>query len=295
MNKFLSSFLILAFLSSPVLAADQWTKGDPDGTEAPGTIDDIIRVNQAAQDRLLNAMRRGVLLIPSTTNTLTVLEGEIAISNAAVSVVRYRETTSSTTITWSDIDTGSEASATQYYVYATADTDITGMVFKISASSTSPSGSTYYRKIGYFYNNSSGEIVNVGNLKGGDATNIIQVTGSTDISTTSASATDMTDMEIRFVSSGRPVKLTFSAPFDQESGYEEINFDVDGTDYGRAKVEYDNHSEHTRGGKYGKLQWLLTNLSSGTHTLKVQWKAITGTINQKGSTDGERVFIAEEK
>lgn len=161
MKKFLSAFLILSLLACPVFAADQWLKDIPDGTEEPGTIDDVMRVNQEAQDRLLNGSKRGLGVNYATASTLTVLPGEIAIPNAAVSVVKYRETTTNTTITWSDIDTGSEENSTQYYLYSTGDTDITGMVFKISKSASLPSGSTYFVKISEFYNNSLGNITEV--------------------------------------------------------------------------------------------------------------------------------------
>lgn len=159
--KKLLSFLIALSFATPLYAADQWLKDTPIGTESSGTIDDLMRVNQEAQDRLLNGYKRGLGVNYATASTLTVLPGEISIPNAAVSVVKYRETTTDTPITWADIDTGAEATSTQYYLYVTADTDITGMVFKISTSASLPSGSTYYRLIASFYNDSSGNITNV--------------------------------------------------------------------------------------------------------------------------------------
>lgn len=161
MKKRFLIFLLLLSTAHPVFAASQWTVGDPQGTEDAGTIDDIIRINNTALDRLLNGTRRGLGVNYATASTLTVLPGEIAIPNASVSVSKYRETTTNTTVTWADIDTGVEATSTQYYLYTTGDTDITGMVFKISASASAPSGSTYYRQIAKFYNNSSGDIESV--------------------------------------------------------------------------------------------------------------------------------------
>lgn len=159
MKKILSVFFLSLFvLQVPAEPASQWTVGDPQGTEANGTIDNLIRINQEALDRLLNGYRRGLGINYVSANALSVLAGEIAIPNAAVSIVRFRETTAATSVTWDDIDTGAEESSKTYYIYLTADTDITGVVEKISLSSTSPSGSTYYVKIGEFYNNSSGNI-----------------------------------------------------------------------------------------------------------------------------------------
>src|SRR3990167_10869611 len=163
MKKFLGIIAVLALVLQPSVAysADQWAKGQPAGTANLSDIDTLIQTNNAALDRLVNGTKRGLGLKYATASTLTVLPGEIAIPNAAVSTVRCRETTSNTTITWADIDTGAEANSTTYYVYATADTDVTDMVFKISTSSSAPSSTTYYRVIGQFYNNSSGNIESV--------------------------------------------------------------------------------------------------------------------------------------
>ena len=162
--------ILMLLLTTPLFASDQWDESKPVGTEASGTIDNLIRVNNEALDRLVINYKRGLGANYATAATLTVLQGEIAIPNAAGTTIRWRRTTGSTTVTWSDIDTGSEASSTTYYLYATADTDITGMVFKISTSSSAPSGMTYYRKIASFYNNSSSNIESVVSLRQDDGT-----------------------------------------------------------------------------------------------------------------------------
>ena len=161
MKKLFLILFMLGLLSQPAYSADQWDESKPVGTELSGTVDNLIRVNNEALDRLVINYKRGLGLNYATASTLSVLQGEIAIPNAAGTTIRWRRTTGATTLSWSDIDTGAEANATTYYVYATADTDITGMVFKISTSSSAPSGMTYYRAIGQFYNNSSGNIENV--------------------------------------------------------------------------------------------------------------------------------------
>lgn len=158
MRKIISIFLLTTLLISPLHAADQWDTTDPAGTSLAADIDTNIIANNEALDRVLIRYRRGLGVNYATVATLSVLAGEIAIPDSSDGTVRWRRTTAATSITWADIDTGAEASSTQYYLYATADTDITGMVFKISASSSAPSGSTYYIKIAEFYNNSSGNI-----------------------------------------------------------------------------------------------------------------------------------------
>lgn len=165
--------LILAFgllVQAPVYSADQWDTTDPAGSSLAADIDTNIIANNESLDRLIIRYKRGLGVNYSTAATLSVLAGELAIPDSSDGTVRLRRTTTATSITWADIDTGAEASGTQYYLYATADTDITGMVFKISASSSAPSGSTYYRKIAEFYNDSSSNITNVKSIRDDDGT-----------------------------------------------------------------------------------------------------------------------------
>ena len=170
--------LILAFgllVQTPVFAADQWDESQVAGTRNASDIDTYMIVNNEALDRLNRYARFGVGVNYATAATLTALTGSIAIPNAAATTIRWRSNTSDATVTWADIDTGAEANSTTYYLYATADTDITGMVFKISASSSAPSGMTYYRKIATFYNDSSGNITNVVSLRTDDGTDYQEV------------------------------------------------------------------------------------------------------------------------
>lgn len=269
--------------------ADQWDKLEILGTRNASDIDYYMDINNEALDRLNYLNRVNCAVMANTSATLTVLPGTIAIPNVAGSIVRWRRESSSTTVTWSDLDTGSEAASTQYYVYASGDTDETGIDIKISASSTSPSGITYYRKIGYFYNNSDSDIVDVGNIKEGDCPNIMKATGTTDINTTSTTYTDMTDMSIRFVSNGRPVKVTFTAPIQAVSENDvQATIDIDGTNKIETFIRPGSGLEDIL-----HLEWLET-LSSGAHTIKVEWKISGSTLHQYGSTQGARILICEE-
>lgn len=160
--KRILALLICLLATAPAHAAIQWDKNNPAGSTNVADLDSYITtINNEATDRLLVRYRRGMAVNYTSASTLSVLAGEIAIPDASDAVVKWRRTTAATSVGWSDIDTGVEAVSTQYYVYATADTDITGVVFKISANATSPSGATYYRKIAEFYNDSSGNITNV--------------------------------------------------------------------------------------------------------------------------------------
>lgn len=293
MKKILIVLLTLGFLTTQVFAADQWSKIAPAANLSPSDLSSTLLTNNAALDRLLILGRVNCTVLANTSAAINVLAGTIAIPNAAGTVVRWRRNTATTAVTWANIDAGAEAASTQYYVYALADTDATTFTVQISASSSAPTGGTYYRKIGYFYNNASSNIVSVGNIKGGDVPNSIIVTGTSDITTTSTAYADMTNMVIYFVSSGRPVEVSFAAPFlaDVSSGavIRKIAIDIDGTD----KIE-------TRVGGYGgntripaSLVW-KEDLSAGTHTIKIQWKTSSSTNYQYGATDGDRTLIVKE-
>lgn len=152
--------MLLVGFQSTTHAADQWSKSLA-GTTQAADIDSNVSTSWSAQDRMLSNYRQGAAVIRNSASTLTVLTGELALPDSSVSTVRYRKNTANVSVSWSDIDTGVEASATQYYVYGLADSDATTFTVKISASSSAPSGSTYYRKLGEFYNDASGNITNV--------------------------------------------------------------------------------------------------------------------------------------
>lgn len=110
-------------------------------------------------DRLLSNYRNGMALAYSSASALTVSAGEVMVSNSAGTIRLMMNNTSSASVSFSDLDTGSEASSTTYYVYAVAATTASETAtFKISASGTAPSGVTYYKKLGSFYNDSSSNI-----------------------------------------------------------------------------------------------------------------------------------------
>ena len=153
--------LILAFgllFHGPTFAADQWDTTDPAGSSNASDIDTNIIANNESLDRLLIRYKRGLGVNYATAATLSILAGEIAIPDSSDGTVRWRRTTTATSVGWDDLDAGAEESSKTYYLYLTADTDITGFVEKLSLSSSAPSGSTYYIKIAEFYNNSSGNI-----------------------------------------------------------------------------------------------------------------------------------------
>lgn len=161
--------LALLLMTTPSWATVQWRNGTGANTLLGSSNASDIDTNTynnivSPLDSLLANYREGVNVNYDSANQFTVSSGSITVSNSDGSIRLFLKNSGSTTVTWSDIDTGAEASGTTYYVYAiAASASATAITFKISASSTSPSGITYYKRIGSFYNDSSSNITLITN------------------------------------------------------------------------------------------------------------------------------------
>lgn len=133
------------------IEAMQTYLGSPGASQAHNT--DVLSYLEAQLPR--------ITLSYVDADTIQASIGVVVCSNSAGSIRKIRKNTSTVNITFSDLDTGSRATNTQYYVYANADATATTVTFKISASDTTPTGVTCFRKIGKFKTNStgSGEII----------------------------------------------------------------------------------------------------------------------------------------
>jgi len=115
-------------------------------------------------ERLLKDYREGAQLTYNSGATLRITPGQIACQNAAGTRVLFSESTANIDATFAaNLDTGSEANSTTYYVYGIGSLTSGTFTIKFSTSSSAPTGSTYFVKLGSFYNNSSGDIEQVFN------------------------------------------------------------------------------------------------------------------------------------
>ena len=164
MKRIFAGFIISVFFISQAFSATGWVKGKPLSSESPSDISTLVGENNAAVDLMLSKYRENCRLTYDTVAQFVVGAGGVMVSNSAGTTRLMLANTSATTVTWANIDTGSEASSTTYYAYAiaSATTDTTFTV-KISTSASAPSGVTYYRKLGSFYNDASSNITLVTN------------------------------------------------------------------------------------------------------------------------------------
>lgn len=148
--------LALLLISSNVYAVDEWTVAKPAVGDNLTAFPADNQANNGAMNRLLSKYQRGQQITFKDANTVTVTAGEIVCSDGSTN--KFRVNTSGTDVTFSNIDTGAEASATTYYVYANCDAAATTNTFKVSLSSTTPTGVTSFRRLGSFYNDASSNI-----------------------------------------------------------------------------------------------------------------------------------------
>lgn len=240
------------------------------------------------------------IIIKASGSTLTVKPGAVAIKNSGQTNRLLRRTTNDITVTSSNLDTGSMADDTYYYVYAVADSAATTFTIKFSASSTSPTGLTNFELIGWFFNESAGalDVTSgfVGNLNknGRHVPNAVKVTAATDISRNNTSYADMTDMSVRFVATGnRNLRINFEAPMRMQdnSATGAVNITINTTQ--KTFTVMAGTGSGTQG-EVVALPYIELALAAGEYTIAVQWKSSNQEIRQYGSTDGPRLLLVEE-
>lgn len=178
MKRFLLICLVLLVATSGY-CANKWTNLDTAFIDGDAVLFNDIDTNlnnyviEPLERYLINA-RQGMKVKYATAATLTIQTGSIGCSNAAGTLLQIRQNTAEVTVTWADIDAAAEQASKTYYVYLVADADATTATAMISLSSTTPTGATYYKRIGSFYNNSSSNIEQVAN----DDESVIVATGT---------------------------------------------------------------------------------------------------------------------
>jgi hypothetical protein len=149
--------------------ANLWMEGTGsdalEGGDNANTIDDKTTASlQDPLDRLLATLRVDCEVAYASSATVTIAAGSVSAQNSGATIRRFRQNTTATTLDiTSDLDTGAEANSTWYYIWAVADADATTFTGVLSVSDSFPSGITYARLLGKFFNNSSGNIEQVQN------------------------------------------------------------------------------------------------------------------------------------
>ena len=261
-----------------------------DGTTVTAVRDD--RTTSISLSVSEDQHRIGFMLTVATPAALTVDPGVVYHGTTRL------EKTADTTLalgTGTDWATGSSQRATSTYGYVVINDAGT-----IKLSTTAPTltdtlantagtlrysviSTVNWRVLNWFFMNAngSGDIDEWGysGFKDGDIANSIQVTADAGTSTTSTSFTDLDNMSVRFVSTGRPVKIqgkTWGWIAQNESKVQ-ITIDVDGTekDEGVSGAQGTNDGGAIHGTS-STANWVEA-LSAGTHTIKLQWRVSAST------------------
>jgi hypothetical protein len=267
------------------------------GSTNSSLIDDYVTdYLQDPLDRMLISYRRGCVVRYTSASSVTIGAGELTLRNSADTIKRFRANTAEVVLDLTtDLDTGAEAATTQYYVYAVADAAATTFTGIISASATFPTGVTYARKIGYFYNDASSNITSVGNIDG-DESNLVYAYGIGDITTTyfTGGWDTISNFTLNFIAKGGKLsKIIVSLPLNIYG-------------YGWVKV-LDNGAQVGLGNfnmpySVAALVPQMTTIilpyvfSAGAHVITVQLKGASTAYGYSHTiaTNGERIIMVEE-
>jgi hypothetical protein len=157
MRKILSVLSILFLLTSNSWATVGWNKSIPATSENPQAISPDVIENNTAVDLMLQNYRDGKVSITLiSTAEIDIGAGGVMLSNSGGSVRLMVANTSVTAVNSTMIDTGTISASATYYLYAYA-SSVTATTFSVifSTSATSPSGITYYQRLGNFTTDSS--------------------------------------------------------------------------------------------------------------------------------------------
>lgn len=153
MKKIIYLILFSLFLNVNLAHATVgWSKNIPATSENPQAISpDVIENNTALDLMLQNYRDGGVYVKLISTSEIDIGPGGVMLSNSGGSTRLMVANASLTAMSSTNIDTGSISPSSTYYIYAYA-SSTTATTFSViySASSTSPTGITYYAKLGSF-------------------------------------------------------------------------------------------------------------------------------------------------
>ena len=161
MRKILSVLSILFLLTSNSWATVGWNKTLPQSSENPQAISPDVIENNTALDLMLQDYRSGHVTISLiSTSEIDIGPGGVMLSNSGGSTRLMVANASLTAMSSTNIDTGSISPSSTYYIYAYA-SSTTATTFSVifSASSTSPTGITYYQQIGKFTTDGSSNFI----------------------------------------------------------------------------------------------------------------------------------------
>lgn len=156
-------------------------------------------------------------------------------------------------------------------------------------------GGTVYRSIGWAYLSADQmSLPNFSDFTDVGVPNKAIATAATDVTSTATAFTDagafVPDMRVNFYSTGRRVKVEYNAPHFKNGNGIEFQLQINGTAVRTFTfIAADNNIAPIN------ILWEGI-LTAGTNTVALKWRnqTSTGTIYQRGATDGQRTLVVEE-
>ena len=163
MRRIFLGLALLILMAGNANATVGWRISIPATSENPQAISPDVIENNTAIDLMLQDYRSGhVSITLVSTSEIDIGPGGVMLSNSGGSTRLMVANSTLTAMSSTNIDTGTISASSTYYIYAYA-SSTTATTFSIiySASSTSPTGITYYARLGSFTTDSSKNFVTV--------------------------------------------------------------------------------------------------------------------------------------
>ena len=233
---------------------------------------------------LLRKYRRG-MIVESSGTTLYVRSGEASLEDTNGSLYCFRQNAADVTVTATNLDVGAMA-VTNYYIYAYAPSAATTSPIIFSTDSNAPSGigTSPYMKIGWFDNTASGimAFTYCGNVKTGscDVPNIVTASLSGTAIPAGTAFETITAMDVGFLTSGRLVRVFFTAAFDISvatadgavrvtiNGVEKKRYDLNASTGGNSGSIGFEYNEYLAAGAYNIIAEFAERATNGDFTLQ---------------------------
>jgi hypothetical protein len=198
---------IIFSFSFPSQAVTQWNVNLPQSSDSKSNWPAEIQNQWSIVQTLDSNYRRGMQVVWASSSSLTANAGEVMVSNGTTYEMLQNTTTS--TITSGNLDTGSIADSTTYYVYCgSSSSTASSCTYYISLSNTAPSGVTYYAQLASMVTDASGNFTTVINTSSRASWGTpIQITGQSCGTTYQATADGTYNINLMVTNNFDPVSI----------------------------------------------------------------------------------------
>ena len=164
-KKILATILLLGLIIQPAWAIQNWTLTVPTSTSDSATNFPAEVLSQwTILQTLLSNYQRGMQISLTSSSAISIAPGEVMVNGSATYLML--QNTSVASVTTANLDTGSIAASTTYYVYCgTSSITAATCTYYLSINNSAPTGVTYYAQLGTMTTDASSNFQGITNLR----------------------------------------------------------------------------------------------------------------------------------